>query len=77
MFDTRAAEPRAILYNTGSKRKVGVLVFSGNHYDTVEYRLEMHSAGSSLFPAGCGDRLMEAVVELIHPNKTSWMSLGP
>lgn len=53
----------------GSEKKIGVLVFNGNHYDTVEYRLEMHSVGSSLFPVSYRDRLMEAVVELIHPNK--------
>lgn len=78
VFDVRAAEPKAIPYNTGSERMIGVLIFTGDHYDTVEYRSHILSGeGSSLFPAGCGDRLAKAVVGLIHPNSVSRVSPVP
>lgn len=51
---------------------IGVLIFTGSHYDTVAYRSYTNSGGgSSLFPAGCAVRLNQAVAELLFLNRAS------
>lgn len=64
VFDVHVEALRPIRYNAGAARMIGVLVFTGNHYDTVVYHSGGHN-GISLFPPGCGERLEEAVVKLV------------
>lgn len=60
------------MYNTGSERMIGVLIFTGSHYDTVAYSSDINSGGgSSLFPAGCAVRLNQAVAELLCLDRAS------